>query len=392
MDRILAFSCAALVPTSKAVQLCLHSFHSDTLAATLNVWGLALCAGAAAISLPIYVAALLFALSFAAKVTSAAGVVTAFVVLCFSGRSRLAWRLLGATAAGCLIAVVAFCLASHGHWWETIRASATVGASRWRYLLLPVGPFYVVLNAGYRDPSALGFLLLGFAALLVWPSKARAELPPVFFAVAVVIAGAVLTSPGTGINQGLEPTVAALVIIPAWLLREEGRAARLALAAVALAALFALPPQWFRFAERDIVLRRQRTEQALRRIGDARKPILSENPIVPLAAGQQPYMVDEFIFRIIRGCDPAFGEPLWKALREQAFSAVVLEDDPEMPPGPSLYARRSRFDEELYRRVEEDYELVFSGRGHLRVPAAQTLTPIRAGCAPSRRPRRWWRR
>ena len=29
-----------------------------------------------------------------------------------------------------------------------------------------------------------------------------------------------------------------------------------------------------------------------------------------------------------------------------------------MPSGPSLYNRRSHFDEELYRRVEESYELV----------------------------------
>ncbi|HEX2712239.1 MAG TPA: hypothetical protein VHM88_08455, partial [Candidatus Acidoferrales bacterium] len=162
----------------------------------------------------------------------------------------------------------------------------------------------------------------------------------------------------TGITQGLEPIVAALVIIPAWLLREGGRPAAQATLALAIASLIALPPQLFRFTEWDRIPRRQRAEEALRLIGNTQKPILSENPILPLMRGQRPYVLDESTIRIVRARDPSFAEPLWKALREQAFSAVVLLDDPRLPNGPSLYNRRSRFDEELYRRVEENYELV----------------------------------
>lgn len=358
VDRLLAFCCAALVLTSEAVELCLHGFHADTVAAMLNVWGLGLCAGAVVGSAALVAAALLFALSFAAKVTSVAGVVTAFLALLLSGRSRQAWRLLGMTAAGYLAAVAIFYFASQGRWWETFRASATAGSSPSRYLLLLVSPFYVFWNAAYRDAGALSFLLLACIALVAWPRRAEPELPRAFFGVAAFVAGVVLVSPGTGITQGLEPMVAALVIIPAWLRREEGRPAALATLALAIASLIALPPQLFRFTEWDRIPRRQRAEEALRLIGNTQKPILSENPILPLMAGQRPYVLDESTIRIVRARDPSFAEPLWKALREQAFSAVVLLDDPRMPGGPSLYNRRSRFDEELYRRVEENYELV----------------------------------
>jgi len=360
VDRTLAFGCAALVLTSESLQLCLHGFHADLLAATLNVWGLALCAGAALTNPVILAAAVLFALAFAAKITSVAGMVTAFLVLYFSGRSRLAWKLLGATAAACLAAMAILYVASQGRWWETMRACATAGASSGRYLHILVSPFYVVWNAAYRDASALPFLLLAMTALLVWPRRAAWELPRVFFGVAVLVSGVVLTSPGTGITQGLEPMIAALVILPAWLLREEERAGNVALVALAMAALLALPPQWFRFGHWDLVPRRQRTEEALRLIGNTQKPILAENPILPILAGQRPYLLDEFMFRNLRAGNPSFGEPLWKALREQALSAVVLTDDPRAPSGPSLYNRRSRFDEDLYRRVEENYALVSS--------------------------------
>ncbi len=178
-----------------------------------------------------------------------------------------------------------------------------------------------------------------------------------FFGVAVLVSGVVLTSPGTGITQGLEPMIAALVILPAWLLREEERAGNVALVALAMASLLALPPQWFRFGHWDLVPRRQRTEEALRLIGNTQKPILAENPIL---AGQRPYLVDESTIRIVRMRNPSFSDPLWKALREQTFSAVVVLDDPRAPSGPSLYNRRSRFDEDLYRRVEENYALVSS--------------------------------
>jgi len=358
VDRLLAFSCASLVLTCEAVQLCLHGFHADTLAAALNVWALVLCAGAAAGGGAIFAAALLFALSFAAKLTSVVGVLSAFFALYFTGRSRLAWKLLGATAAASLAAMGIFYWASQGRWWETMRASATAGAPLGRYALLLVSPFYVLWNAAYRDASAIGFLLLAGTALVAWPRRAGWELPRVFFGVAVLVAGVVLISPGTGITQGLEPMVAALVILPAWLRREEGRTAGVAAIALAVASLTALPPHWFRFTEWDRVPRRQRAELALRLIGSSPKPILAENPILPIMAGQRPYVLDESTIHIVGERDPSFAEPLWTALREQAFSAVALLDDPRLENGPSLYRRRTHYDEEFYRRVVENYQLV----------------------------------
>jgi len=356
--RSMAFLCSGLLLTTDSLQLGLLGFHPDTLAVAMEVWALTLCVGPTMSAWAMGGAALLFTLAFSAKLTSVAGVIAALLAFYFAGRRRDAWKLLVATLVGCLLAALIFNIASHGRWLEIMRACVTGGAGGSDYLRILISPFSVAWNALYRDQSAVGFLLLGWAALFTWPKGSRKEIAPLFFVVAWAVTGLTLVSPGTSTNHELLAVVPALVLLPVWLERSEPQRASLGLAALAVASVFALPPQWFRFSEWDIVPARARAQQALRLIADTRKPILSENPIIPMMAGQRPYMLDGFMLRVIRQRDPSFAEPLWQALREQAFSGIVVTEDPLMPMGRAVGVGGSPYDEQMYSRMEQTYQQV----------------------------------
>ena len=63
-------------------------------------------------------------------------------------------------------------------------------------------------------------------------------------------------------------------------------------------------------------------------IGPTNNPIVSENPIIPVLAGQRPYVLDPWMVRLLRKHAPGFEEPLLERLRNRTFSAVVLSADP----------------------------------------------------------------
>src|SRR5581483_3058619 len=61
--------------------------------------------------------------------------------------------------------------------------------------------------------------------------------------------------------------------------------------------------------------RRGRVADTLALIPDPSRPILAQNPLVPVEAGQRAYLIDPFLIRVNTERDPTFGEPLWEGIR-----------------------------------------------------------------------------
>jgi hypothetical protein len=159
-------------------------------------------------------------------------------------------------------------------------------------------------------------------------------------------------------NHLLDWQVASIIISGAALSESEstGRERQFRLAALALAAVLAIRPTWDSLRHRDRVPRRQGFEEALRLIGNTRQPILAENPIMPILAGERPYMVDAFMFRVLKGRDPSYAQPLLAKLRDRSFGAVILGFDPHSESGRQWYAENS-FDMGFVEELEKDYQL-----------------------------------
>jgi len=332
-----ACSAGALLAAS-SMHLSLSTPQADGLAAALNVWGLAAIARPAHSRRRILLASLLFTLAWSAKLTTVFGLAAAFIWMVAKGYRRVAWLLAAETCCGYLMVAGAMILASQGRVVDVFRACAS-GGTDWRFIAS--GPSRMESMAVYTDPVLVLFAVLGFAVLvsLVFASKLLQNLPALFLIATMVVTLMIFGSPGTAGNHLLDVQVAAVILLAAWVANAASPLQRqLGVCALALLTVIAAVPilrhvktwsRWYHPHQFQLVIEV---------IGPTNKPILSENPVIPVLAGQQPYVLDPWMVQLLRTHVPGFAEPLLERLRNQAFSAVVLSSgDPAQQGGRSWY-------------------------------------------------------
>ncbi|MCA1584647.1 MAG: hypothetical protein LC791_07715 [Acidobacteria bacterium] len=322
VEVTLAACAAGLVLASDATQHALLSIRGDGLPAALNIWGIALVLSPGSGAL--YAAAVLFTLAFSAKVTTVFGLAASVAALLISGRSAQAAKLAGLSAAGMAVVVSVTNAASDGRFFDVLRASAS-GNTTLRYFLS--SPIHFVHSAR-NVPESLMFMQIGAAALLGSTMRAWGRLPILFFLTATATTLFIFGSPGTAKNHLLDLHVASLIVFATWVTANR-RHARFGLAIAVSATLVACLPLWRELRGFDTQSLRAEFEDAMKLVGPTRGTILAESPMLPILAGQRPYVLDPFIFRLAREDNPSFADPLWQKLRDHAFVAVVLENDPD---------------------------------------------------------------
>ncbi len=350
VERWLAGAGTFLVLATQTGQDALLAPRGDALPAALVVWALA-----AAVALPdgwrgALWPALLVALAFAAKLTSLYVAAPIFLYLIFAGRKRRAGQFAAFTAAGVVLACAVVLLASHGRVFEVMKASAAAGGTLERFLSAPQRMAgFLVLDAGI-----LPFVVLAVAALIAWPAKFWQDIAPLFFLTAVAATLVIYGSPGTDYNHLLDVQAAAVVLIVVWISRVEDRAALFGLQALAMAGLLAMIPAWRAHRREDSAPLGHNFEVTLRLLGAHPGPILAENPLLPILAGQRPYLLDPYMFRVLTERRPALAEPMWRMLREHQFAAVVLGKDPQSAFGRAWYSQLD-LGSEFVRQLEANY-------------------------------------
>jgi hypothetical protein len=133
---------------------------------------------------------------------------------------------------------------------------------------------------------------------------------------------------------------------------------------MAVTALLALPSLFPLLRRDEARSKREQMRQVARLVTSSPKSMLAENPLVPLLAGQTPYVLDLVVFRVLNERDPSFAEPLRKKLREKGFSAVVLIEDPQSETGRAWYTSM-HFGPGIVEEVERNYRLVSREPGQL---------------------------
>src|SRR5271157_4627546 len=126
-------------------------------------------------------------------------------------------------------------------------------------------------------------------------------------------------------NHLVDVQIAAIVLFSTWLAKgANARQKQFGIYALALATVLAAIPLIHKLKVWDRRFQPHRFQRVIILIGDTHKPILAENPIIPVLAGQIPYVLDPWMLRMLRERIPNFGDPLLEGLRHQAFGAVVL--------------------------------------------------------------------
>jgi len=352
-----ACSAAALLAAISGQQS-LFSPHADGLASSLNVWGLAVIVRPRLSHGKVFMASLLFTLAWSAKVSTVFGFAAAFIWLISAGLRATAWELAGETCLGYLVVGTALVVGSQGRFVEIFKACASGGTG---LLGFAAGPWNLLVQIARLDPAVLLFVALALVVLVqvVVSGKFLRNLPALFFVAVLVITALMFGSPGLNENHFLDIQVASVVLIASSLAQVTARLYRqVGICALALVMLMAAVPLLRKFKNGDRRFHDHRFQEVLATVGDTQKPILSENPVIPVLAGQQPYVLDPWMLRLLRRNDVYFGEPLLQSLHNQTFGAVVLcMADPRTKFGQWWY-ETGQFGPGFAAALNQNYRLV----------------------------------
>jgi hypothetical protein len=344
---------AVMVLAPKAAQIGVLSIRGDLLATTFVVLGVATCMAVKLGRWQLLGASVLFSMAFATKPTSLYGVGAVLLWLVLQRQIGKAAILLVATGVECAGVIGLTAAASGGRFIEVFRACATTAGYS-----LPAGIWRMINMPAMAMPIDFVFLILGFAGFLLLARKKLTSLPVVYFVCAVLSTAMVMGADGTNINHFVDLGVASLVMLAAWLFDGETREREFGVAALTFVALFATCATfysarhtkdgggYFDFGYSNSL------HEAAAFIGKTDKPILASHPLLPILAGQQPYMLDVWMYRIVSDTHPEYEQHLSDAIRQKKFAAIVLEEDIGVNYLPYFFPRQEADD------IRANYELV----------------------------------
>ncbi len=234
----------------------------------------------------------------------------------------MAWTLACETICGYLASRPRFLPAPHGRFWTIFNACASGGTDLRGAL---AGPLNMATTAARLDPVMLWFGALALIALLpvLLSGRLLRYLPALLFLMTLAVTAFLYGTPGVNDNHLIDLQAASLILIATQLSRATATQQKWQVTALALAVLFAAIPTLRHFKNHDLRFTAPLPDRA-RHHRRTSRPILAENPIVPLLAGQRPYVLDAWMLRVLRQRIPGFGDPLLEKLRNRSFGAVVL--------------------------------------------------------------------
>lgn len=307
---------------SIASQLAFQTIRGDLLPAALNIWGLVLLARQHnRQDIRVGISASLFALAFAAKITTLFGLAASIAYLALHKNFRASVRLISLATLGIAAVLAATFVASNGRFVESMLVSGSGGAGITDILKAPIKfVMFACLD--------LGFLPFFVAAIFLLLSRWREialDLPTqtVLWTLAATVF--LFGSPGIDFNHLIDLHIACVILIVLHAARNT--LPRLStrifyagglISCAAISVVCAMAVRAFPTALHD-----DRLSAYTAAHGES-GPILSEDPWVPVMGGESPYVLDAFNLRLTCAKDKRVKTDLWQRIATHYFSGIVL--------------------------------------------------------------------
>jgi hypothetical protein len=352
---LLCIAGVAAILAASTTQQAMLGAKGDALAALLNLSALLICLKPVPKRGSLYLAALLFTLAFATKLTTVFGIAAVVISWAFARRYKDAILIAIATAIGYAAALITMYAASGGRVFGIFRACASGGSSL-AYTLQ--APLHLLSKAMEVDPIFLLFLIPAAAFGAATFREHKTYILPVYFVLALLVSTVIFGSPGIGVNHLLDLHVAAillLIISFSRLAQPELNAAGTGILSFCL--LVACGPT-SQALHGDLHRRSIPADarEIMAHIPDDGRPVLAENAEVLLAAGKTPYLLDPFMFRILAATHPDLAIDFWGKMNHRGFSAIVLQFDPSSAEGKAWYTG-THFGGEFLHDLQANYSL-----------------------------------
>jgi hypothetical protein len=351
VNVLLSVAAVTAILATVTTQRALFQTRGDALAAMLNVWGLASCVGLKNKRASLYLAAILFALAFAAKLTTIFGVGAVVLSWGFSRRYKEALQLALATVSGYVLVVLAMHFGSGGRVLGIFRMCAGGGGGSLLFRLQ--APFHLILRM-LEDPVTLLFLIPAVVWGLVYFQDHKTDIWPIHLVLVLLATMAIFTTQGISYNHLLDLHVAAVLLLVLALSRTRAPA-EVATGMLAVILLVACVPT-LKDLHGDFLRPRFRVEaeRVLAWLPADTRPVLAENPLLVLKSGKTPYLLDAFMFRVLTQKRPELGKEMWDKITHKDFAAILLEHDPTDPAGKEWFTEM-HFGGEFLQDLEANY-------------------------------------
>lgn len=348
-QKALLFAVLALGGAS--MQATVTTIRGDLLPLALNVWGLVACVASSQTRWKIHWAALFFVLAMTAKVTAVYGVAAAVAWLFLTQHRKQALLLAVFFTLGSIAALGIFQFASEGRFIENLIACADGGARGSAWFEGPAVFFQILWE---DDWVVLAFFLMAIVGFGLSPRSLR-TLPGLCWLAVVAVLVVVYGSPGTEYNHLIDLQVSSVIVF-AGLSLDLHKYLRFLAPVLLFAAVIVLAGVLHLMAFKDPRHDKfAKVQTLLQLMGPAQSGLmLSEDPMVPLLAGEPVYLQDPFSLRLLRRKRPELSEPLFQALREHRFRAVVLIKDPDLKP---RWYVKYHFGEGFIEELRRNYSL-----------------------------------
>jgi hypothetical protein len=355
METPIAFAAtmAAFVLAATCARTIILGIKGDLLPVGLALWGLAavIRSEGRLNSVPGLIgAAICFALALAAKITSVFGIGAAVLWLLFHRKFRNAAILSVAWLAAVTIIVLLTQWASDGRAGSIFLLCARGGGNVHRLLQ---GPHLLLADLAAQDRTLLAVWLL--AIIIIVATRQWTSLPAIFLLVTTAGTIVIYGSPGTHLNHLVDMDGAVMLVIATLSTRSRVFHSPV-LVVTLLLVMLAAGACWRQIGEMRRHNERRQMESALTdtESSTSHGPILAEDPLLPLLAGQRPYMLDPFMFRAIRKQKPEIADRFWEDLDGRHFKAVILRGPPD---DPQYSSNEGDFGPGFIQRLCQEYAL-----------------------------------
>jgi len=239
---------------------------------------------------------------------------------------KSAVRLVGVFCIGVAAAVLAVQWASGGRAIGVFAASASAGGGLRRLAQAPLFFFPAIFS---RDRAVGGFWIA--AVVMILARRSWRSLETLLLGYSTLGTMAIFGSRGTDMNHLMDLHLASLLVL-AVACQSGGQALHagwIARAALLLMAAISLHAAHSCINDVDYIRQHHPRAAMLACLADAaaspvRGPLFAENPILPILAGERPYVLDCFMFSVIDLKHPAVGDRLRDDLARQRFRAVIV--------------------------------------------------------------------
>jgi hypothetical protein len=367
VNLLLSLAAVTAVLSAATTHEALLQTKGDGLAAMLNICGITLCLSPKEKRVWLYLAAILFSLAFAAKLTTVFGFASVILVWTLSRRFQDVWRLGLATCLGYVAVVSAMYFGSGGRALEIFRVCASGGGS---ITYAFEAPLQMIGTALEYDPVMVVFLVPATAFAFSYFKKIPTEILPIYFFVVLAATTVIFGSRGTLSNHLLDLHVAGVLVL-AYSASRNSAFAEISTGIMAVGLVVAcLQIATDLHYNLSRPSRRAEMRQLVEKIPADGRPILAENAFVVVQSGRTPYLLDPFMFRVFTARYPALGIDLQDKLAHRGFAAVVLERNPDSEVGRNWY-EDVHFGGTFVQDLEANYALSYSvGPEYVYLPKA----------------------